>query len=127
MNAQARRRPQPKIGHRMTIINWLTSRSTGDLLVLIIASTVCFSVLASGATVVAVKFLHPEADVSQVVGTISDILNTLIGLLAGFLAGRTDAAQTALRDIEAAAHRNAESAQSIAESKARAMSDSQKP
>lgn len=74
--------------------HWFENRSTGDLLVMLIAATVCFCVLASGATVALLAFIHPEVDTSTAVGTISDVINTLIGLLAGFLAGRTDAHMT---------------------------------
>lgn len=76
----------------------IRDRSTTDLLILMIAGTICFSVLATGATVSVIEIIDPTVDTSNVVGIISDIINTLIGLLAGFLAGRTDATQTALRE-----------------------------
>lgn len=63
-------------------------RPTGDLLVLMIAGTVCFGVLASGAIIAVVVLLHPETDVSNWISRVSGILNTMVGLLAGFLAGR---------------------------------------
>jgi hypothetical protein len=65
-------------------------RSTGELLVLLVAGTVCASVLLGGGTVAIVKIVHPEADVTQATSIIADVINTLIGLLAGFLAGKTD-------------------------------------
>jgi hypothetical protein len=68
----------------------LRDRSTGDLLVLLIAGTVCFAVIATGATIVVVEIINPKVDTTLASRQISDILNTLIGLLAGFLAGRTD-------------------------------------
>jgi len=71
----------------------LTERPTTDLLILLIATTICFSVVAAGATIGIVKVVNPDADVSQGVSAISDVVTTLIGLLAGFLAGRTDSAQ----------------------------------
>jgi hypothetical protein len=76
----------------------LSDRPTTDLLILLIAGTICVSVLAAGATVGIVEVVHPETDTSAAVSAISDVINTLIGLLAGFLAGRTDAVQTALRE-----------------------------
>jgi hypothetical protein len=63
-------------------------RPTGDILVLLIAGTVCFGVLASGAVIATVSILHPETDVSSWIARVSAILNTMVGLLAGFLAGR---------------------------------------
>jgi hypothetical protein len=76
---------------RRTRKPWYADRTTGDLLILVIASTVCFSVLASGMALFIVTLLYPEEDTSQGFHAVSDVINTLIGLLAGFLAGRTDA------------------------------------
>ncbi len=57
---------------------------------LCITATVCFGVLASGVLVGLVVLKDPHADVSIWVSRITGILNTMVGLLAGFLAGRTD-------------------------------------
>lgn len=73
------------------VARWISWRSTGDLLVLLIAMTICAVVLFSGATVAVLAIFRPDLDTGAVVGTISDVINTLIGLLAGFLAGRNDA------------------------------------
>jgi hypothetical protein len=82
-------------------------RETGDLLVIMVAFTICWSVIAGGATIALVEVVHPDADTSKALVLVSDVINTLIGLLAGFLAGRTEAvtaksnmveAQTQLRD-----------------------------
>lgn len=81
---------------------WLVDRTTGDLLILVIAGTVCFSVLASGVAVFVLLLLHPEEDVSAAFHAIGDVINTLIGLLAGFLAGRTDASLARQRYAQAA-------------------------
>ncbi len=70
---------------------WFADRSTGDLLILIIAVTICFAVLASGAWLAVLALTQPERDVSAGFSAVADVVNTLIGLLAGFLAGRTDA------------------------------------
>ena len=70
---------------------WLSGRSTTDLLILMIAGTICFSVVAAGAAVGIIEIRDPDADTSSAGGTISDVINTMMGLLAGFLAGRTDA------------------------------------
>jgi len=70
---------------------WFAERTTGDLLILVIASTVCFSVLASGLALFIVTLWVPERDTTAGFHAVSDVVNTLIGLLAGFLAGRTDA------------------------------------
>jgi len=67
-------------------------RPTGDLLVLAIAGTVCFTVLATVATLGVVEIFDSGRDTSSGVNAITDVINTLIGLLAGFLAGRGQAA-----------------------------------
>jgi NhaP-type Na+/H+ or K+/H+ antiporter len=67
----------------------LRDRNTGDLLVLMIAGTICFSVVAGGATIVIAEITKPNIDTSAAARTITGIINTLIGLLAGFLAGKT--------------------------------------
>lgn len=80
--------------------HWFESRTTGDLLLLIIAFTVCFSVLASGAWLALLALTQPDRDVSAGFNAITDVINTLIGLLAGFLAGRTDAHITMTRNAD---------------------------
>jgi hypothetical protein len=73
-------------------------RPTTDILILMIAGTICVSVLAAGATVAIAKIFAPDTDVGIATNIISDTINTLIGLLAGFLAGRTDATQQQIRE-----------------------------
>ena len=65
-------------------------RPTGEIMVLTITFTVCFGVMASGLFVAFIVVFHPGTDVSIWVTRITGILNTMLGLLAGFLAGRTD-------------------------------------
>lgn len=59
-------------------------------MVLMITGTVCFGVIASGGLVAILVIWHPNVDVSPWITRITGLLNTMIGLLAGFLAGRTD-------------------------------------
>lgn len=66
----------------------LPNRPTGDLLVLAIAGTVCTIALVAAVAIVAVELFHPEYDTDPVLAQLGDVVNTLIGLLAGFLAGR---------------------------------------
>jgi len=65
-------------------------RSTTDILILLVAGTVCFSLLAFGATIGLLRLLHPDADLNGAEAGLIDIINTLIGLLAGFVAGRSN-------------------------------------
>lgn len=66
-----------------------SDRSTGEILILMIAGTVCFSILSSGFIIAVVTLIHPQTDVTGWISRVSGAINTLIGLLAGFLAGRT--------------------------------------
>lgn len=68
----------------------LGERSTGEIMVLLITLTVCFGVVASGMMVGLLLLFRPEVDVSPWITRVTGLLNTMIGLLAGFLAGRTD-------------------------------------
>lgn len=67
----------------------LRDRSTGDLLVLMVTATVCLAIIASGVTIVIVELNHPDTDTEAGLRSITGIINTLIGLIAGFLAGKT--------------------------------------
>lgn len=68
----------------------IRDRSTGDLLVLMVAGTVCFTVLGTVIAIAAIEIVNSKTDTSAAVRSVTGIINTLIGLLAGFLAGRTD-------------------------------------
>lgn len=64
-------------------------RPVSDLLILMVAGTVCVSVLLAGIGLWLVELTSPETDTARGFGAIGAVLNTLIGLLAGFLAGKT--------------------------------------
>lgn len=63
-------------------------RSTTDILILMISGTVCFSVIAAGGAVAIIEIKNPLVDTDMIVQALRDTINTLIGLLAGFLAGK---------------------------------------
>ena len=60
-------------------------------MVLTITFTVCFGVIASGFIIAVISIINPDQDVTVWISRVTGILNTMLGLLAGFLAGRTDA------------------------------------
>ena len=74
----------------MTRRKYLRNRSTGEILVLMVAVTVCGYVIAVGTSIVVVAIIRPEQDTFPAAVGVRGVINTLIGLLAGFLAGRTD-------------------------------------
>ena len=67
----------------------LGDRSTGELLVLMVSTTICFVVVFGSIALFSTELVHPSADTGPGLRTIGGIINTLVGLLAGFLAGRT--------------------------------------
>jgi uncharacterized membrane protein YccC len=82
---------------------FLKSRSTGELLVLMVAATVCGSVIVGGGAIILLAVFRPGVDTGAAARNIADLLNTLVGLLAGFLAGRTDMSMQQHRDAQRAA------------------------
>ncbi len=75
-------------------------RSTPDLLVLIIASTICLAILIAVMGVFVLRIYEPKVDMSGLVGNLNDVINTMIGLMAGYLAGRQGNRMTRRRDEE---------------------------
>jgi len=69
---------------------WLKHRSTSDILVLLIAGTICFSVLSYGAVVTVLLITQPDKNHAPALVLLTNTFQMLIGLLAGFIAGRTE-------------------------------------
>jgi hypothetical protein len=64
-------------------------RPVGDVLILILAITVCSVIVVSVGTIAVIEILDPKTDTSSGGQIVANVINTLIGLIAGFLAGRT--------------------------------------
>ena len=73
----------------------LGERSTGEIIVLVIAVSVCFVVVFGVIAIAVVEVIDSETDTIGAAAVISDVVNTLIGVMAGFLAGRTEGATPA--------------------------------
>jgi cytochrome bd-type quinol oxidase subunit 2 len=67
----------------------LFDRPTGEILIILVGVTVCGYVVLQGIIILALAFFT-DRDLTEAARNIADIINTLIGLLAGYLAGRTD-------------------------------------
>ena len=68
----------------------LRDRTTSDLLVLLIAGTICGSIFLAVVVLVITSLMAPEQDHPGAVALVSDTLQMLVSLLAGFIAGRTE-------------------------------------
>lgn len=71
----------------------LGDRPTTDLLILLIAVTICGGIILGIIGVVAVELTHPNTDLGKLGGNLNDVISTLVGLMAGWLAGRTERAR----------------------------------
>ena len=71
----------------------LSDRRTGDLLVLMVAGTICFVVVFGSIALFGTELVNPGADTAPGLRTIGGVMNTLVGLLAGFLAGKSGIAR----------------------------------
>jgi len=81
-------------------MKWLVNRPTGEILVIMIAFTICGGVAVGGVGIIVFMFLNPNSETLAATRLIAGVMNTLIGLLAGFLAGATQARNTT-RDADA--------------------------
>lgn len=68
----------------------MKDRSTGDLLVILLALTVCVTIIVGEVGILVLEGIDSAIDTSVAGGTIGQIINTLVGLVAGYLAGRTE-------------------------------------
>lgn len=68
-------------------LDWLLRRTTAEILVLTITFTICLGLAVSGVSGIIYVFLNPGSEVLNVARLIAGVVNTMIGLLAGFLAG----------------------------------------
>jgi hypothetical protein len=79
----------------------LGDRPTTDLLILLIGGTICAGILLGIVGVVVVEVVNPQStDLAKLAGNLNDVISTLVGLLAGWLAGRTEKARVRRKDDE---------------------------
>ena len=67
----------------------MSRRSTSDTLVLIVATTICVAILIAVVGVFLLTAFKPKTDLGGLIGNLGDVINTMIGLMAGFLAGKS--------------------------------------
>jgi VIT1/CCC1 family predicted Fe2+/Mn2+ transporter len=63
-------------------------RSIQDTLILILALTLCASLLIAAFGLVTLALIHPEVDITAASSAVGGLLTSLLGLIIGYLAGR---------------------------------------
>lgn len=66
----------------------VSDRPVGDLLFLMIAGTVCIVLFISSIGLIILQILYPEKDLRAIGTAIAGIINTMVGVLVGYLVGR---------------------------------------
>ena len=66
----------------------LRQRSTPDLIVIALAGVIAFVVIASVIGGIVWRVNDPNADLAELTARIGDLVNTLVGAVVGYLAGR---------------------------------------
>lgn len=64
------------------------TRPTAEILVILFGVTICAVLLVTVVTLLTVEVVNPGANVSDAVRAVTDMVNTMLGLVVGFLAGR---------------------------------------
>jgi hypothetical protein len=58
-------------------------------MLLMVAGTICIAIIIAITSIGVIEVVHPETDTNEAAIALGAVLNTLVGLLAGYLAGRT--------------------------------------
>jgi hypothetical protein len=59
-----------------------------DLLILMVAGTICLVLLGATGAVLTAEFVNPQADTRRLVDFLLSTMSVMLGTVAGFLAGR---------------------------------------
>jgi hypothetical protein len=78
----------------------LRDRPLRELLILMIAGTVCVAVLGAGVYLLIVEVVDPSQDLSTFYSAMFGLLGSLLSVVAGFLAGQTTSRMSAGKDDE---------------------------
>jgi hypothetical protein len=74
----------------------ITSRTTGEIVLLMLTSTVALLLLIAGLGVTVFELVHPgRAELTGVVASLFDVMKVIIGAVLGYAAGRIGPAQGA--------------------------------
>jgi hypothetical protein len=61
-------------------------RSTSEILILMMGSVVCLSVLVGALGVIAVEVFHPQYDTDAVIVLLNDVVRVMLGAVIGYSA-----------------------------------------
>jgi NhaP-type Na+/H+ or K+/H+ antiporter len=62
------------------------TRTTSELIVLMMAGVICFTVIIGATGVALVEILHPEMDTDVVLAMINDVVRVMLGAVIGYSA-----------------------------------------
>jgi hypothetical protein len=85
--------PNEEPPRRRSLGDALATRSTVDIMILVLVFVVSVSILATGATVAVIEIAHPESDTTTVVESLTSTITGIIGALLGLIAGRSEASK----------------------------------
>lgn len=62
-------------------------RPTGELIVVFLTVTACIVIIIEVVAIVLAAFLKPEVDIGTLFGRITEVVQLVLALIAGYLAG----------------------------------------
>lgn len=68
----------------------MKGRSTVEVMVLMLTFTVCFGILATGATIAVIEIRDPSVDTSSITQSLLSLVSGILGALLGLLAGKAE-------------------------------------
>lgn len=68
-------------------------RTTADLVILALTGVVATVVLVSIVGIIVLEIVRPAAEITVLASRVAGIVNTLIGVIAGYLAGRSSSTE----------------------------------
>lgn len=72
----------------MSPVEKLRRRATPDLIVIGFACVIAFVVVSAVIGAIVWRIVDPDADIDDLTARVGDLVNTLVGAVVGYLAGR---------------------------------------
>lgn len=69
---------------------YLRERTTGEIVILMLAFVVVVTILMATLTVTLIELIYPDQDTDSTVRMINDTTNVILGAVIGYVAGRKE-------------------------------------